>query len=122
MELAAKINGFVYRNGEQLYLVDLVTEKQYKIKEKQYDVCDNKGRLREESIALCWCECLVGETYKTTPVIIVDLTYAGDRIKANRLYLDSLITCAYQASILYTKNRKEKEKILAELPFTEHTV
>lgn len=101
-----KINAFVYRDGEQFYLVPLVTETKIKHSEDRYKRCDNGNELKEESMALCWQEEPLSSS--TTPVIIVDLIYDNKKIKANRLKFDDLVTCAYNAAIIYSKKNKKK--------------
>jgi hypothetical protein len=102
-----KINAFVYRDGDELYLVPLVNEKRILHMEELYAKCDNGNALKEESIALCWHE-EIHHSYKTIPTIIVDLTYDNAKIKANRLKFDDLVTCAYNAAIIYSKKSKIK--------------
>jgi hypothetical protein len=100
-----KINAFVYRDKEELFVVPLATEKKTEIHNDLYDSCDGGNPLKEESIALCW-----HEDNKSDLAVIVDLYLHKKLVKANRIKFDDLVGCAYDAAIKYTKVKKISKK------------
>lgn len=100
-----KINGFVYRDDEHMYLVPLASEKKVIIWDDVYLRCDGGNPLKEESIALCWYE-QVDYDHITTPVVVADLIFNDKPVKCSNIKFDNLVTCAYNACIAYTKKKK----------------
>lgn len=112
------INGVVYRDKNNVYLISLYNEKRYEITDDIYFKIENGSPLKKHHLALVYFIEKGHDNFKTFPLQIFKINFKGNAVDISGVSIDTIIENSYKAASAYI-TRKKLVEVLEESKITE---